>query len=75
VGSLWSGFWAVLQKAARRVLSSGHREVWRDPRRRKKGTYLHPCLFFFLFFLLLGFELRAYHLSHSTNPFLVMGFF
>jgi hypothetical protein len=29
-----------------------------------------------LFFLMiLGFELRAYTLSHSTSPFLVMGFF
>jgi hypothetical protein len=27
-------------------------------------------LSFFLFFLVLGFELRAYTLSHSTSPFL-----
>jgi hypothetical protein len=27
------------------------------------------------FFLLLGFELRAYTLSHSTSPIFVMGFF
>jgi hypothetical protein len=27
------------------------------------------------FFLVLGFELRAYTLSHSTSPFFVMDFF
>jgi hypothetical protein len=31
--------------------------------------------FFFFFFAILGFELRAYTLSHSTSPFFVMGFF
>jgi hypothetical protein len=41
----------------------------------------HHCSFFpfsssFFFFLaVLGLELRAYTLSHSTSPFLVMGFF
>jgi hypothetical protein len=32
-------------------------------------------LFFSFFFSVLGFELRAYTLSHSTSPFFVMGFF
>jgi hypothetical protein len=32
----------------------------------------HLCFFFFL---VLGLELRAYTLSHSTSPFFVMGFF
>jgi hypothetical protein len=30
---------------------------------------------FFFFVAVLGFELRAYTLSHSTSPFFVMGFF
>jgi hypothetical protein len=29
---------------------------------------------FIYFFVVLGFELRAFTLSHSTSPFLVMGF-
>jgi hypothetical protein len=29
----------------------------------------------FFFFVVLGFELRAYTLSHSTSPTFVMGFF
>jgi hypothetical protein len=31
--------------------------------------------FFFSFFAVLGLELRAYTLSHSTSPFFVMGLF
>jgi hypothetical protein len=31
--------------------------------------------FFFFFFVVLGPELRAYTLSHSTKPFFVVGFF
>jgi hypothetical protein len=31
--------------------------------------------YLFYHFLVLGFELRAYTLSHSTSPFFVMGFF
>jgi hypothetical protein len=31
-------------------------------------------VFFVLFFVVLGFELRAYILSHSTSPFFVKGF-
>jgi hypothetical protein len=31
-------------------------------------------LFFIFIFLVLGFELRAYTLSHSTSPFFVKGF-
>jgi hypothetical protein len=31
-------------------------------------------LIFNFFFELLGFELRAYTLSHSTSPFFVLGF-
>jgi hypothetical protein len=31
---------------------------------------LSLSLFFFFFFPVLGFELRAYTLSHSTSPFL-----
>jgi hypothetical protein len=38
--------------------------------REKKG-----CFFWGGFFALLGLELRAYTLSHSTSPFFVMGFF
>jgi hypothetical protein len=34
-----------------------------------------PFLSFFFFLVVLGFELRAYTLSHSTCPFFVMGFF
>jgi hypothetical protein len=34
---------------------------------------LRNCLFFF--FAVLGLEIRAYILSHSTSPFFVMGFF
>jgi hypothetical protein len=30
---------------------------------------------FFFFFVVLGLELRAYALSHSTSPFFVMGVF
>jgi hypothetical protein len=37
-------------------------------------TSLLSSLFFF-FLMVLGFELRAYSLSHSTSPFVVMGFF
>jgi hypothetical protein len=33
------------------------------------------CLFVCLFVTVLGLELRAYTLSHSTSPFLVKGFF
>jgi hypothetical protein len=32
-------------------------------------------LFFFFFVAVLGFELRAYTLSHSTSPFFCDGFF
>jgi hypothetical protein len=32
-------------------------------------------IFFLIFFLVLGFELKAYTLSHSTSPFFVMVFF
>jgi hypothetical protein len=32
-------------------------------------------LVFFFFFVVLGFELRAYPLSHSTSPVFVLGFF
>jgi hypothetical protein len=35
------------------------------------GAFLSFFLFFFVF---LGLELRAYTLSHSANPFFVMGF-
>jgi hypothetical protein len=38
----------------------------------------HGPIFFFFFFAVLGFELKAYTLSHSTSPFfffLVMSFF
>jgi hypothetical protein len=31
-------------------------------------------MIFLLFFVVLGFELRAYTLSHSTSPFFVMSF-
>jgi hypothetical protein len=34
-----------------------------------------PVDTFPIFFAVLGFELRTYTLSHSTNPFFVMGFF
>jgi hypothetical protein len=33
------------------------------------------ALFAFLFFVVLGLELRAYTLSHFTSLFFVMGFF
>jgi hypothetical protein len=33
------------------------------------------CLLFFFFFEVLGFELRAYTLSHYHQPIFVMGFF
>jgi hypothetical protein len=39
--------------------------------------FLHMCIlyfFFFFFFALLGLELRAFTLSHSTNPIFVKGF-
>jgi hypothetical protein len=36
-------------------------------------VYFVPVFFFF--FAVLGFELRAYSLSHCTSPFIVMGFF
>jgi hypothetical protein len=41
---------------------------------KKTVPYL-MCIFFFFFFAVLGLELRDYTLSHSTSPFLVMGFF
>jgi hypothetical protein len=34
-----------------------------------------PFLSFFYFLAVLGLEVKAYTLSHSTNPFFVMGFF
>jgi hypothetical protein len=34
-----------------------------------------PREFFFFFFAVLGFELRAYTLSYSTSPIFVMAFF
>jgi hypothetical protein len=34
-----------------------------------------PVWYFFFFFAVLRFELRAYTLSHSTSPFLVKGVF
>jgi hypothetical protein len=34
-------------------------------------VYVFVCLFF----VVLGFELRAYTLNHSTTPFFIMGFF
>jgi hypothetical protein len=37
------------------------------------GSLVFPCKLCF-FFLVLGFELRAYTLSHSTSPFFVKGF-
>jgi hypothetical protein len=36
---------------------------------------LSKHIFSFLFFAVLGFELRAYTLSYSTSPFFVMGSF
>jgi hypothetical protein len=39
------------------------------------GCNGNPLKVFFFFFSVLGFELRAYTLSHSTRPFFVMGFF
>jgi hypothetical protein len=39
------------------------------------SSFLLSFFSFFFFFAILGFELRAYTLSHSTSPFLVMGFF
>jgi hypothetical protein len=33
------------------------------------------CLCFFIYFAVLGLELKAYTLSHSTSPFFVMGFY
>jgi hypothetical protein len=33
------------------------------------------CVFKFIFFAVLGLELRACTLSHSTSPFFVMSFF
>jgi hypothetical protein len=38
-------------------------------------TGLFFSFFFFFFPPVLGFKLRAYHLSHSTSPFFVLGFF
>jgi hypothetical protein len=38
--------------------------------------FLSPkTLFLFFFFAVLGLQLRAYTLSHSTSPFFVMGVF
>jgi hypothetical protein len=39
------------------------------------GMLHHAWLFYFIFFAVLGLELRAYTLSHSTSPFLMKGFF
>jgi hypothetical protein len=44
------------------------------------GTHLYNYFFYitvhlFIYLLVLGLELRAYTLSHSTGPFFVMGFF
>jgi hypothetical protein len=33
------------------------------------------CSGYFILFAVLGFELTAYNLSHSTSPVFVMGFF
>jgi Na+/proline symporter len=54
-----------------------HVQQLRANMKKKKKFYLFICLFVYLFIFLavLGFELRAYTLSHSTSPFFVMGFF
>jgi hypothetical protein len=39
------------------------------------GIYFAFLFYLFTYFVVLGFELRAYTLSHSTSPFFVMGFF
>jgi hypothetical protein len=36
---------------------------------------LFSLFFFFFFFTVLGFELRAFTVSHSTSPIFVEGFF
>jgi hypothetical protein len=41
---------------------------------QRDGKGLFSFLFF-SFFAILGFELRAFTLSHSTSPFFVMNFF
>jgi hypothetical protein len=50
---------------------------WFDQIEKVKCSFLmfFVCLVSFFFFLALGFELRAYTLSHSTNPFLCDEFF
>jgi hypothetical protein len=35
----------------------------------------HRLTFLLLFYVVLGFELRAFTLNHSTNPIFVKGFF
>jgi hypothetical protein len=39
------------------------------------GLGVAQAIYLFFFFAVLGFELRAYTLSHSISPFFVMGFF
>jgi hypothetical protein len=42
------------------------------------NNYLHSIFIYFFFFVVLGLELRAYTLSHSTSPFFfvcVLGIF
>jgi hypothetical protein len=41
----------------------------------KRAGGVAQVVFFFFFFPVLGFELRAFALSHSTSPFFVKGFF
>jgi hypothetical protein len=43
--------------------------------RNKPPIYLNSSFLLLFFFSVLGFELRAYTSSHSTNPFFVMDFF
>jgi uncharacterized membrane protein SirB2 len=40
-----------------------------------QAPWLEQFFLFCLFSVVLGFELRAYTLSHSTSPFFVMAFF
>jgi hypothetical protein len=44
-------------------------------RKKRLASNLWPNFSPFFFFPILGLELRAYTLRHSTSPFFVMGFF
>jgi hypothetical protein len=51
-----------------------HKNGHEEQEKRTEDPDMNPCSYAHIFFAVLGFELKAFTLSHETRPIFVQGF-